>query len=139
MNSVIEDVMTRFPHSIGIDQPLKVAKNMLSHYGIRHLPVKSGGELVGIVSERDIDLGLSWEKTLPTPFTIADIALPDPYCIPPQTPISKVTETLSKDKIGCALIVENNELVGIFTTVDACRLLTDKLTHKCCKKGHCRD
>lgn len=135
MNTSIESVMTRFPHSVGVDQSLKVAKKMLSDYGIRHLPVKSGGKLIGIVSERDVDLGLSWERSLETPCTIEDIVLPDPYCVPPRTAISEVTETLAKDKIGCALIVEKDELVGIFTTVDACKLLTDKLKHKCCKKN----
>ena len=40
----IQAVMTTFPHSIGVDQTLQVAKEMLREHGVRHLPVQRGEE-----------------------------------------------------------------------------------------------
>jgi acetoin utilization protein AcuB len=48
--------MTPSPHTIGIEQPLSVAAEPMRAHQIRHLPVLHGGKLVGILSERDVQL-----------------------------------------------------------------------------------
>ena len=36
----IKSVMTIFPHSVGVDQTLEIAKQMMGEHDIRHLPVQ---------------------------------------------------------------------------------------------------
>jgi acetoin utilization protein AcuB len=50
--------MTLDPVSIAPDAPLGEALRLTREHRIRHLPVVSGGDLVGIVSDRDLRLAL---------------------------------------------------------------------------------
>ena len=50
----IRQVMTLSPHTIGSDQKLTLAHKMMREYHLRHLPVLRAGELVGVLSERDL-------------------------------------------------------------------------------------
>ncbi len=116
-NTAIKDVMTEQPHSVGLDQGIKVARDMLNKYGIRHLPVQQGGRLVGIVSERDINLCLGIKENL----DMSDIYTPEPYMVESTARLAEVASKMAADRIGCALIVEKGKLVGIYTATDACR------------------
>ena len=46
--------MTPQPVTIGRKQPLAIAHRMMRAHGVRHLPVLEHGELVGVVSQRDL-------------------------------------------------------------------------------------
>jgi CBS domain-containing protein len=46
--------MTRNPDTIGPDAPPREALEMMRRHGYRHLPVVEGGELIGMVSVRDL-------------------------------------------------------------------------------------
>src|SRR5262245_58277645 len=48
------EVMTPQPQTIGLDQTLDVAHRMMRENGIRHLPVLEHGELVGVLTQRDL-------------------------------------------------------------------------------------
>jgi CBS domain-containing protein len=52
----VQKYMTTAPHSIGTDQPLARAHEMMRSLDIRHLPVLSGGQLVGMLTDRDLAL-----------------------------------------------------------------------------------
>jgi CBS domain-containing protein len=48
------DYMTLEPATVSLETPLgEVARTMLA-YGVRHLPVVVGGEVIGMVSARDL-------------------------------------------------------------------------------------
>ena len=42
--------MTPFPHFADAEQSVSAAREQMTAHGVRHLPVKDGGELTGIVS-----------------------------------------------------------------------------------------
>src|SRR6478609_1709409 len=50
----VKDVMTSQPHTIGRNQTLALAHRMMREHGIRHLPVLEHGELVGMLTQRDL-------------------------------------------------------------------------------------
>jgi len=129
-NIIIEDVMHPFPHAIGDHETLHVAKEMMTEYGIRHLPVQRGGQLLGILSDRDINYVLASEKKAIDRIPIKDSYTEDPYIVEPHVPLRRVANRMAEERIGCALIAQDDKLLGIFTTVDACRTLADLLNHK---------
>jgi acetoin utilization protein AcuB len=49
------------------------------------------------------------------------------YAVSPNTPLDEVATTKAEQKYGSALVVQNEHIVGIFTTVDACRALAELL------------
>lgn len=122
----VEKVMTTMPHTIGKDIPLAKALDMMRIHRIRHLPVQEGGKLVGVLTDRDLKLATSF--TGADELSVEDAMTPDPYSVPPQTPLDHVTGTMAEFKYGCAIIQqENGKVVGIFTATDALRFLTDDM------------
>ena len=118
----IREFMTPMPHTIGADQPLRMVQEQMRALGVRHLPVKKGGQLIGIISDRNV------KEALATPqgpkLAAEDVMIDDPYHVSPEAPLDQVAAAMAEEKYGCALVQEEGaKLVGIFTTVDACRAL----------------
>lgn len=126
----IQAVMTPFPHSVGINQPLDIAKKLMLDHGVRHLPVQDGGQLVGVVSDRDINFALAVDKKTASQETVAEVCTLEPYVVEPTAAVDQVARRMANDHIGCAIVTQGSKLVGIFTTVDACRTLAEALTGK---------
>jgi CBS domain-containing protein len=56
---------------------------------------------------------------------------PDVFAVSPDTEVATVVEEMAKEKYGSAVIQEKDEKVaGVFTTVDACRVLAELLKIK---------
>jgi acetoin utilization protein AcuB len=49
------------------------------------------------------------------------------YTVSPSEKLDHVASTMAEHKYGSALVVDNQKLVGIFTTVDAMRSLSELL------------
>jgi acetoin utilization protein AcuB len=123
----IEKFMTAMPHSIGADIGLPTAQEMMREHRIRHLPVRKGGRLVGILSDRDIKLALS--LTSAEKLAVEEVMTPDPYTVAPDAPIDEVVLHMAEKKYGCAVVEQQNgKLVGIFTTTDGMRVLGELLS-----------
>ncbi|MEO8796349.1 MAG: CBS domain-containing protein [Polyangiaceae bacterium] len=123
----IQKHMTTQPHSIGFDQPMSAAHRMMREHAIRHLPVLSGGKIVGIVSDRDLNLIETLRDVDPKQVRVEDAMTSAPYITTPSTPLDEVVATMAEHKYGCAIIAEHEKLVGVFTTVDACRAFAEML------------
>jgi len=136
MNKTVPSVskyMTSSPYSVGADQKLAVAESLMTQHHIRHLPVMEGGKLVGIITDRDIKLVRSFDVTSADKILVSDVAREDTFTVSPNAKLNDVARQMAGDRIGSALVVDNQKLVGIFTDVDALRALDDllntRLTH----------
>jgi acetoin utilization protein AcuB len=119
--------MTATPHSIGPDQPLSLAHDLMRQHRIRHLPVLDGGKLVGMVSLRDLHLVETFTDVDPDEVSVEEAMTPEPYAVSPTTPLEEVASEMAAHKYGSAVVLEGTKVVGVFTTVDACRALADAL------------
>src|SRR5689334_14680839 len=97
----VEKYMTPMPHTIGKDIPMKKALDIMRDYQIRHLPVRDGGELVGILTDRDIKLAAAFVSE--GDLTVEDVMTPDPYTVRPQAPLDAVVTEMAEHKYGCAV------------------------------------
>jgi acetoin utilization protein AcuB len=125
--NAIRDFMTRSPHAIGHDQPLKLAHQRMHQHGIRHLPVLDGGVLVGVLSERDIALAGAISPQHAAETTVEEAMSTEPYAVPPDTDAEIVTAHMVEHKSGCAVVMEHKKVVGVFSNLDALSLLTSLL------------
>ncbi len=117
-------VMTPQPLTIGRDQPLLNAHRMMRDHRVRHLPVLEHGELVGIVSQRDLYFletirGVDVEDDI-----VEDAMTTDTYAVEPDAPIAAVAKNMARHRYGCAVVIERGKVAGIFTATDALRLLS---------------
>ena len=117
--------MTPSPHSIGRDETLVVAHNIMRKNRIRHLPVLDGGVLVGLVSERDLLFIESLRDVDLAEVQVEDAMAVDPYFVNVDTPVREVAAMMIEHKYGSAIVVDHGHVVGIFTTIDALRAVLD--------------
>ncbi len=111
--------MSRTPVTIGRDQPMSEAHHLMRSHAIRHLPVLHGGQLVGLVSDRDLHLVETLRDVDPQKVTVEEAMSPEPYVVTPEQPIEVVVAAMADRKLGSAVVMRGREVLGIFTTVDA--------------------
>ena len=126
----VDRYMTTSPHTIGLDQPLSQAHTMMHKYSVRHLPVFDGGKLVGVLTDRDLHLVETLKDVDPEKVTVEDAMTPGPYSVSPHAPLDEVSAEMAEHKYGCAVVLDNNHVVGVLTTVDLARVLTEVLRQR---------
>jgi acetoin utilization protein AcuB len=129
----IQKYMTTSPHSIGVEQTLSRALAMMQEHHIRHLPVLHGGKLVGILTERDLRLVESLAGVDPATVKVEDAMATVVYSVAPDASLDEVVGTMGEHKYGSAVVMQNQKVVGIFTTVDVCRALAELLRTRLAK------
>ena len=117
-------LMTPQPLTIGRQQSLSTAHRLMRDHHVRHLPVLEHGELIGVVSQRDLYFletirGIDLDDDL-----VEDAMTTDTYAIEPDAPISSVARQMARYRYGCAVVVERGKVIGIFTATDALRLVS---------------
>ena len=50
----VRDIMTKNPATLDTDEKVNVAEHLIKFGSIRHLPVLTNGQVVGVVSQRDL-------------------------------------------------------------------------------------
>ncbi|MBX3185845.1 MAG: CBS domain-containing protein [Labilithrix sp.] len=121
----MQDVMTPQPLTIGRDQTLATAHKMMRDHDVRHLPVLERGRLVGLLSQRDLYFletiaGVDLEKD-----TVDDAMSVDAFAVAPGALVAEVAATMATRKLGCAVVIERQRVVGVFTVTDACRMVAE--------------
>lgn len=125
---LVQDFMTASPHTIGVSLALSDAANMMKAYKIRHLPVLDGNTLVGIVSDRDIQMVEGMNGVDPDEVSIEEAMSQSPYTVAANTPLEVAARHMAKHKLGSAVVVNaNQKVVGVFTVTDGMRALADLL------------
>jgi acetoin utilization protein AcuB len=123
----VEQFMTHAPHTIGHHQPMATAHQIMREFGIRHLSVLDSGKLVGIVSQRDLHLMETLRDVDPEEVKVSEAMSEDAYAIGPRSSVRKVAAEMADHKYGCAVVIDKDCVIGVFTTVDALRALSELL------------
>lgn len=121
--------MTPFPHHIDAGATLAEASAMMEEHDIRHLPVFESGDIVGIISARDLERVRMPGHPLrdETELRVGDLCTRQPYFVDVSDPLDRVLDAMAEQRIGSALVLREGELAGVFTAVDAYRLLASTL------------
>ena len=114
------------PPELGLD----VAHRIMRRKHIRHLPVVRSGQLLGILSDRDVllrarqtDDGMLVVPTVP----VATAMTPEPITCEPTTEIATLVHTMTERKIDAVPVVSAaGALVGLVTSTDLLLLLLDR-------------
>ncbi len=122
----IADFMTPMPHTVGSEQTITFAQKLMEKHDIRHLPVLHGGELYGVVSDRDLGMIAGLNEVNPDNTTVEEAMTQETYTVSPDTPLFTVLNEMLTHKYGSAIVVEGIKIIGILTTHDALELLVEK-------------
>jgi acetoin utilization protein AcuB len=91
----------------------------MNEYKIRHLPVLNGGKLCGILSDRDVKFAQSLKGLDIKTTKVGDISHDEVYVTHPDAALDEVVRNMAQKRLGSAVVMSNDKLVGIFTAVDA--------------------
>lgn len=125
----MRSVMTPFPFFVEAGDSLLVARALMVRHEVRHLPVKEGDKLVGVLTDRDLKRALDPDLGLPPKeeLFVRDVSLPDAYTVDTSEPLDRVLEEMTSRHMGSVLVTSRGRLAGIFTATDACRILCGHL------------
>lgn len=122
----VAQYMTREPVTADEGLLLADAEERMALDNIRHLIVLDRNEhVVGVLSRGDITLALSLPDADRKKLRVRDAMSDNPYVCGPAVRISDVALAMEAHRWGCAIVLEGDEVVGVFTTTDALRALRE--------------
>ena len=130
MVGTVRDYMVSEVETLAPDDSLETAVMLERRFRIRHIPILENGELVGMVTDRDLKRALpspvsgtdqqTFERVVQTT-RLGQIMTRSPMTISPAAPLRDAVQILCEQKFGAIPVVENGKLVGIITGVDVLR------------------
>jgi acetoin utilization protein AcuB len=117
--------MSALPEEIDRRETLATATARMHEHHIRHLPVMDGPVLFGILSRQEVQEAWQRHGTAAGTRAVGEFCTTDPFTVSPLATIPEVARSMVGRGITSALVVDEGMLVGIFTSVDALRVLAD--------------
>lgn len=124
-------IMTRDPLTISSNADVYEAAKLMEGNDIRHLPVVDEGDLVGVLSERNVLESSGWAfpatgRKLSIVRESMNIPVESTH---PDAGIAAICNKLVEWRVGCLPVVEKGALVGIITDVDLLRAFSSHCDH----------
>jgi CBS domain-containing membrane protein len=132
----VRDLMERDVLTLECTDTLDLADDLMRLGRIRHMPIVSGGQLVGIVSQRDlfraaISSVLGFRRTAERDWlaqiSTRAVMTTNVFTILPDASMRSAVELMLAKRIGCLPVVENGALLGLLSESDCLRYLAHLL------------
>ena len=130
----VRDIMTRDPIILGRNDTLDLAEDIMNLGRIRHMPVVDEGNIVGIVSQRDLfrsalvtalGFGRKTQTAVIKTIKIKEIMTEHVITISPDASVKEAARVMIDKKIGCLPVVDGENLVGLLTETDILRYFAE--------------
>lgn len=134
--ALVRDLMTRDVVTVGRNERLVVADDVMRLGRIRHLPVvDEEGKLAGIVSQRDlfhsglmraIGYGTHAQRQALDGVVVKEAMHPHVVTIAEEAPLAEAARLMLKYKIGCLVVTRQGRIAGIVTESDFVALAIER-------------
>ena len=132
----VSTIMTKDVITLNHSDTLENAEMLFKKNKIRHIPVVSGNEIIGMLSYTDL-LRISFadaidedEQNVDTVvynmFTLEQVMAKNLISVNANTTIKEVAEILAKKEFHALPVIDDNKLVGIVTTTDLINYLIEQ-------------
>jgi CBS domain-containing protein len=132
----VSHIMTKQVITVNHSNSLEDAEKLFTKNNIRHIPVVSGDELIGMLSLTDL-LRISFvdnfgddEGSIDTAvynmLSIEQVMVSKPVAVQHDATIREVAEILSTKEFHALPVVDGSKLVGIVTTTDLIKYLLEQ-------------
>ena len=128
----VREIMSTDVEVIGRNDNLRIVEERMATRQLRHLPVLEQGELVGLVTQRDLfkaamssvmGYGEKAQKAFLQSVRVKEIMVYPVITVTPETSVAEAADMMMQRGIGCLPVVEREKLVGIITKTDLLRCL----------------
>ena len=118
----VYEVMSKAVETVRPAVQASEAKTRMRQRKIHHLVVKQGGELTGVISQRDLG-GARLPKSLGT-WTVGDLMTSPVVTVTTRTPVRRAAAIMKGRSIGSLVVTSaNGKVAGIVTVSDLLNLL----------------
>lgn len=116
--ATVREAMTSSPTTVESDaNVLEAAKRMASE-NVGSLPVVQNGELVGMVTDRDLVTNVLAKDLDPSKVTVADVSSENPIVATPDEPLDAALRRMASEQVRRLPVVDGGKLVGILAQAD---------------------
>jgi len=122
---VVRQFMTRIPIELERCEKVGEAVSVMNSYDIRHVPVMNGSHIMGIISQHRILQARSEYGDALDDMVLEDICEQHVLSVTPLTSINEVAKQMLERNTDNAVVIDCDFVVGIFTTTDALRALSE--------------
>jgi CBS domain-containing membrane protein len=131
-DATVKALMTTEVSTLGRNDTLDVADDLMTLERIRHLPVLDEGQVVGVVSQRDLfrsalavalGYGENAQKKLLRTIRVKEVMHEPAITVSPDATAKEAIRLMLEHKIGCLPVVEGHTLMGIVTETDILRFV----------------
>ena len=123
----VSHYMQKQPITIERTASLAEAHRVMRQYQIRHLPVLEGGNLVGVVTQRDLNLLASVSEADIENSKVDKAMTEHPFIVTSDAALDEVLDIMADHKYGSVIVMGRAGVEGIFTAADACRVFAEML------------
>lgn len=118
MATTVRDVMTHGVETATSSQMLHDAARMMRSGDFGSIPVVDAGQLVAVLTDRDIVVRAVAEGLDPTTVPVGQVASPDPVTIAPEQELDDALEIMAHYQVRRLPVVEQGVLVGVLSQAD---------------------
>jgi CBS domain-containing protein len=123
----VTDYMTWVPQAVDAEQSVADARARMQFFRIGHLPVIDSGELVGVVSERELDALRGVEASHAKSMAIREFVRPQPCTVALEASIEDAIRNMVNMRSDCCVVLDGHRMVGILTSTDVMYVLAELL------------
>lgn len=109
--------------TIGPHATVQCALEIMAQQGISSLPVLDGGELIGILSERDYTRRAVPKRIAPWEVRVRDVMTRGVVCVGMQEPLRRCVQLMIAQRIRHLPVADNDRLVGMVSVMDVLEVL----------------
>jgi CBS domain-containing protein len=118
----VRDAMTSNPRSIEPSTKVADAANLMKSEDVGSLPIVEGGQLVGMVTDRDIVIRGVADGKDPQSTTVGEIASRDLVTVDPEQDLDEAMRLMAQHQVRRLPVAEEDgRLVGILAQADVAR------------------
>lgn len=134
MAKTVRDIMETEVTTLGRNDSLQLARDIMTLGRVRHFPVIDDGTVVGVVSQRDLykaslgsvmKYGEKAQRTFLEGIAVKEVMSDLPITIAPHASVKEAARLMMEKKIGCLPVLEGPRLVGIITETDMLKLVAE--------------
>ena len=119
---LVKDVMVTDLVTVGSSVSVKEAVSVMNDFEIGCLIVVEDGEVVGMLTERDVLRRVVEEGKRPEETLVRDVMSKPPIVVSPDASLEEAVEIMFKHKVKKLPVVEKGKLVGLVTFTDVARI-----------------
>jgi CBS domain-containing protein len=120
----VRDIMSEQILTIGPNDEVRLAVQMMLWGAFRHLPVVDEGRLVGVLTEHDVHRAQA-ARLAQGGTKVAAVMTREAATAAPDDSVEEAARRMADDHIGSLPVVDGGRLVGIVTSYDVMRSLAE--------------